>query len=131
MFTDVKSAYISSCLDGVCSHAEMRLTLSDLFREEVVTDRMKTAKSFVEARCSFAHIEVIKIWPSAPCSDLNHRNVRIESVPAVLCCWDGQVGCHVEDISAVQRTFLNCFGHDGAQESDDRTRVVAANHSAA
>ena len=98
------------------------------FREEVVADRMKTAKGFAEARCSFADIEVIKIWPSVPCSDLNPRSVHIESVPAALCCWDG---CHTEDISAVQRTFLDGFGHGGAQQSDDGTRVVAADHSAA
>lgn len=33
--------------------------------------------------------------------------------------------------SAVQRSFLDRFGHGGAEESDDGTRVVAAYHSAA
>lgn len=33
--------------------------------------------------------------------------------------------------SAVQRSFLDGFGHGGAKESDDGPRVLAADHSAA
>lgn len=38
---------------------------------------------------------------------------------------------HNEDISAVQRALLDRFSNHRAQKSDDRTRVVAAYHSAA
>lgn len=36
-----------------------------------------------------------------------------------------------EDVSAIQRAFLDCFSNHSAQKSDHRTRVIAAYHSAA
>lgn len=51
-----------------------------------------------------------------------------------LSCWPlhHRAGREPEPVtSAVQRSFLDGFGHGSAKESDDGTRVIAAYHSAA
>lgn len=97
-----------------------------------------SSRGFVEARCSVTHIKVI--WPSAHA--LHRRpptaltaTPEMSQVRSAGCCVVllGRAGKSVakKPTSAVQRTFLDCFGHRGAQESNDGAGVIASYHGAA
>lgn len=125
MFTDVESARLLSWWVTAQGGGHCRTG-------------MKFCKSFL-SRHSAASLPLRKWW-SSPASTSPaltetpvlqpRKNVHSAGCCVVLLRWAGRAPT-LGDVSAVQRTFLDCFGNGCAKLSDDGAGVVAADHSAA